>query len=65
MSLERRVKYLETKVGVSQPRVVWVNPGETLAQACERQLIRYESPMMINTGIGNVFFVKWKDDATT
>jgi hypothetical protein len=60
MSIEQRVKNLEQQSTAGQPRVVWVNQDETPAQACERQGIRYDNPMMIDTGIDKVLFVGWR-----
>ena len=60
MSIERRIKHLEQRNGAGQPQVVWVNEGETPEQACERQGIRYEHTMMIDTGIDKVLFVGWQ-----
>jgi hypothetical protein len=60
MRIEQRIKTLEQRTGAGQPQVVWVNEGETPEQACKCQGIRYEHPMMIDTGIDKVLFVGWR-----
>lgn len=56
----RRIELLEQQAGAGQPRVVWVDQGETLEQACKRQGIRYDRPITFNTGIDKVSFVGWQ-----
>jgi hypothetical protein len=60
MRIEQRIKHLEHQTHAGQPRMVWVNQDETPEQACKRQGIRYENPMMVDTGIDKVFFVGWQ-----
>lgn len=60
MGIEHRIRQLEEKRQAQKTRVVWVGPGETLEQACERQGIKYENPMMVDTGIDKIFFVGWQ-----
>lgn len=60
MGIEHRIRQLEKRKQAQKTRVVWVNSDETLEQACERQGIKYENPMTVNTGIGKIFFVGWQ-----
>jgi hypothetical protein len=60
INIERRIKALEQRTGAGQPQVVWVNPGETLRQSCERQGIEYKDPAIVGTGIDPMIFVSWK-----
>jgi hypothetical protein len=60
MRIEHRIRHLEERKKARNTQVVWVNPDETLEQACKRQGIEYENPMIVNTGIGKIFFVGWQ-----
>lgn len=47
------------------PRVVWVDADESLEEACRRQGIEYSKPALIDTGVGEIFFVGWQKQETT
>jgi hypothetical protein len=43
MNLQQRLAKLEEKTTQDQPAVVWMNPGETQEEACQRVGLRRRS----------------------